>query len=221
MSGDGLVISKMQRDGWEFVDQSPGMIRSTLTFRRPKKPVPWRLIGAGVAVLAVLAIGGGLASAFGGGDEKSEKKVEAAAASEKPTPTPTVSPVAKVLTSNDNPDLAALLKADSCDDANVDFAAEYAGRTIAFNGSVRHMASHGDYDTRYDLLLGPGDKGPKTTSGPSFKFEDVNVLDLNLTGEQIPATVGEGDKFRFVAEVREFNTAQCLFYLDPVSTEVR
>ncbi|WP_319145251.1 DUF4839 domain-containing protein [Streptomyces sp. WI03-4A] len=33
------------------------------------------------------------------------------------------------------------------------------------------MAPHGDYDTRYDFLLGPGDKGPNTGIGPAFKYE--------------------------------------------------
>lgn len=83
------------------------------------------------------------------------------------------------------------------------------------------MARHGDYDTRYDFLLGPGDKGPKTELEVAFKYEDVNIGDLKLTGKAIPATVGAGDKFRFVAEVREFNADQCLFFLDPVSTETR
>jgi hypothetical protein len=59
------------------------------------------------------------------------------------------------------------------------------------------------------------------TLGPAFKYEDVNILDLKLTGKTIPATVGEGDKFRFVAEVGEFNADQCLFFLDPVSTKIR
>ncbi|GAA1758422.1 DUF4839 domain-containing protein [Luedemannella helvata] len=83
------------------------------------------------------------------------------------------------------------------------------------------MTPHGDYKTRYDFLLGPGDKGPRTAVGPAFKFEDVNILDLKLTGKKIPTSVGEGDKFRFVAEVGKFNADQCLFFLDPVSTEVR
>ncbi len=52
---DGLVISKMQKDGWELVERAQGKLRSTLNFRRPKKPQPWLLIGAGVAVLVVLA----------------------------------------------------------------------------------------------------------------------------------------------------------------------
>ena len=40
---DGLVISKMQKDGWELVEQLPGRLRTTLNFRRPKRPLPWRL----------------------------------------------------------------------------------------------------------------------------------------------------------------------------------
>ncbi|WP_405443967.1 DUF4839 domain-containing protein [Streptomyces avidinii] len=37
----------------------------------------------------------------------------------------------------------------------------------------------------------------------------------------MPATVGAGDKFHFVATVGEFNADQCLFFLDPVATETR
>lgn len=225
---DGLVISKMQKDGWEFVDQAPGMLRSTLNFRRPKKPVPWRLIGAGAAVLAVVVIAGVVAAALGSGDGRDDGTTAGSATttavpSRKPSAAPAASepPAAEVITAKNNPEFAALLRADSCDDANVDFAAEYTGRTVAFNGSIVDMAPHGDYATRYDLLLGPGDKGPKTTVGPAFKYEDVNVVDLHLTGATIPTTVGEGDRFRFVAEVGEFNAAQCLFHLEPVSTEAR
>ncbi|GAA2257053.1 hypothetical protein GCM10010415_17950 [Streptomyces atrovirens] len=226
-STDGLVISKMQKDGWEFVEQSQGTLRSTLTFRRPKKPLPWPLIGAAAAGLAVLAIVIGTATALSDGDEKKDESTKsAAAASEKPsaTPTPTTveSTAAEVITPENSPEFATLLKtADTCDDANADFATKHEGQTIAFNGSIVHMAPHGDYDTRYDFLLGPGDKGPNTTVGPAFKFEDVNVLELKLTGKETPATVGAGDKFRFIAEVGEFNAVQCLFHLDPISTETR
>ncbi|MEU9403988.1 DUF4839 domain-containing protein [Streptomyces sp. NPDC048242] len=222
----GLVISKMQKDGWELVDQTQGTLRSTLDFRRPKKPQPWLLIGAAAAVFVVLAIVIGTATALsGGGDTKGRADKPAAIASQKPsarpTPTATESAAAEVITPQNNPEFAALLKADSCDEANLDFATRHKGRTIAFDGSIVNMAPHGDYDTRYDLLLGPGDKGPNTSAGPAFKYEDVNVLDLKLTGGKIPATVAAGDEFRFVAEVGEFNAAQCLFFLHPVSTEIR
>jgi hypothetical protein len=223
---DGLVISKMQKDGWELVEQAQGMLRSTLNFRRPKKPQPWLLIGTAAAVLVILAIVIGVASALSGGDEKKDRADQsAAAAGEKPsatpTPTPTKSADAKVTTPQNDPKFAALLKADSCDDANLDFATRHKGQTIAFNGSIVNMARHGDDDTRYDFVLGPGDKGPNTTAGPAFKYEDVNIADLKLTGEKVPATVGAGDKFRFVAKVGEFNPKQCLFFLEPISTETR
>ncbi|MGW7261262.1 DUF4839 domain-containing protein [Streptomyces sp. NPDC054834] len=104
---------------------------------------------------------------------------------------------------------------------DLNFATRHRGETVAFNGSIVNVAHHGNYDTRYDFLLGPGDKGPKTAVGPAFKYEDVNILGLKLTGKKIPATVDAGDKFRFVAEVGEFNADQCVFFLDPVSTEVR
>ncbi|WP_406259831.1 DUF4839 domain-containing protein [Streptomyces nigra] len=224
---DGLVISKMQKDGWEFVEQSQGTLRSTLNFRRPKKPVPWPLIGAGAAVLVILAIVIGTATALSGGDEKRDRTAKpAAAASEKPSATPTSTAAESaaavdVITPENSAEFAALLKADTCDDANANFATKYEGRTIAFNGSIVDMTPHGDYETRYDLLLGAGDKGPKTTVGPAFKYEDVNVVELKLTGKDVPATVGVGDKFRFVAEVGDFNAVQCLFHLTPVSTDTR
>ncbi|MFE6805079.1 DUF4839 domain-containing protein [Streptomyces sp. NPDC057681] len=221
---DGLVISKMQKDGWVLVEKAQGTLRSTLSFRRPKKPHPWLLIGTAAAVLVILAIVIGASSVFsGGGEKKDESDKSTAAAGEKPSATPTTaeSAATEVITPQNNPEFAALLKADSCDDANLDFATKHGGQTVAFNGSIVNMAPHGDYDTRYDFLLGPGDKGPNMTAGPAFKYEDVNIFDLKLTGKKIPATVGAGDKFRFVAKVAKFNADQCVFFLDPVSTEIR
>ncbi|MCP8706981.1 DUF4839 domain-containing protein [Streptomyces sp. AC04842] len=226
---DGLVISRMQKDGWEFVEQSQGTLRSTLTFRRPKKPIPWPLVGAGAAVLAIIAIVIGTAAALSdGGEQKDEAAKPSAAVSEEPSATPTSTPTSaervavEVITPENNSEFAALLKAaDTCDAANADFATKYAGRTISFDGSIVNMAPHGDYETRYDFLLGPGDKGPNTTVGPAFQYEDVNVAELSLTGKDVPAAIGVGDKFRFVAEVGDFNAVQCLLHLDPVSTETR
>ncbi|XMN04814.1 DUF4839 domain-containing protein [Streptomyces griseobrunneus] len=224
---DGLVISKMQKDGWELVEQVQGLLRSTLDFRRPKKPLPRLLIGTAVGGLVILAIVTGVATALedGGGKKDESNKPTAVRASVEPsasTPTTPGSAADEVITPQNNREFAALLKtSDSCDSANPDFATKYKGKTVAFDGSIVHMAPHGDYDTRYDFLLGPGDKGPNTGIGPAFKYEDVNILDLKLTGTEIPATVRAGDKFRFMAEVDEFTSKQCLFFLAPVSTEIR
>ncbi|MGW1614579.1 DUF4839 domain-containing protein [Streptomyces sp. NPDC002285] len=220
---DGLVISKMQKDGWELVEQLPGRLRTTLNFRRPKRPIPWRLIGAGTAFLVVLAAVIGTGVALGDGGEEKGASASSTVSSEKPSVAqPADEPTAaEVITARNNREFAALLKADPCDEANVNFATKHEGQTVAFDGSIRHMASYGDDQTRYNFLLGPGDKGPQTTEGPNFKYEDVNIGNLHLAGKQVPATVAVGDKFRFVAEVIEFNTVQCVLRLAPVSTETR
>jgi hypothetical protein len=128
----------------------------------------------------------------------------------------------QVLTADNSEEFAALLAVpDYCDETIGPFVARYGGRTIEFDGSIANMANHGDYDTRYDILIAPGKKVPESTVGPAFKFEDVNVSDLNLTGAKIPDSVGEGDRFRFVSQVVKYNQDQCLLFLAPVSTRVR
>jgi hypothetical protein len=227
-------IAKWHKAGWEFVDQNQGTLRTTLNFRRPKRKVPWVLIAVAAGVVLLLAIVGGIASAFQGGDDEEAKATKSpsestAVASEKPSEGP-MSEDSKSGESNADPALtvansrqfAALLRmGDPCAASVGRFADEYEGKTIEFNGTIVNMTNHGDYDTRYDVLLGPGDKGPKTAVGPQFKFENVNVFDLSLTGANKPAHVGAGDRVHVVAEVGEFNPDQCLFFLEPVSTEVR
>jgi hypothetical protein len=140
-----------------------------------------------------------------------------------PAPTASSNPDAdRVLTKDNSKELAALLKvSDYCDPSVGPFAAANTGRTIEFDGSIVKVANHGDYDTRYDFLLAPGDKGANSTIGPAFQFDDVNVFDLNLSGRNKPDSVGEGDRFEFVAQIGEYNPNGCLLVLAPVETRVR
>lgn len=48
----------MEQDGWELVQQNQGALRSSLVFRRPKKPLPRKalIIGGSVAAVAVIGI---------------------------------------------------------------------------------------------------------------------------------------------------------------------
>jgi len=46
-------------------------VRSELTFRRPKPEIPWKLIGAGGGLFALLIVGLLIISALGGGDSSS------------------------------------------------------------------------------------------------------------------------------------------------------
>lgn len=141
-----------------------------------------------------------------------------------PSPTPTLAEETDpVINLESNKDLAALLVAtDYCDPSIAQFAAHYQGRKIEFDGSIVNMEHHENYDTRYDILVGPGNAGPNTTAGPAFKYENVNMFDLKFTGKSVPSYVTEGDTFRFTAEVGEYKPNQgCLFFLTPVSTRVR
>ncbi len=148
------------------------------------------------------------------------KPTETTSEPPEPDPTSTSEPDADpVVTKNNSEAFAAILGvSDPCDESVGSFAAENGGRTIEFAGSIQNMANHGDAKTRYDILVSPGNKG---NVGPNFKFEDVNVFDLKLTGTKIPDSVGQGDRFRFVAQVVEYNPDQCLLFLAPVSTKVR
>lgn len=81
-------------------------------------------------------------------------------------PSPTEPALPKILTAKNNAELAAILtQGDNCDPSIARFAKKFAGKTIQFDGSVSAFASHGDYDTRFDILVGPGDRGPNTATG--------------------------------------------------------
>lgn len=131
-------------------------------------------------------------------------------------------PADELLTAANNAELAAILaEPDYCSDTIGAFAATHRGRTIEFDGNIATMGPHGDYDTRYDIQLSPGDYSETTTIGPAFQFRDVGIADLHLTGPNIPEAIGQGDNIHVVAKVMEFDATQCLFLLDPVSTAAR
>jgi hypothetical protein len=225
-------ISKWESQGWELVDQAPGKLRTTLNFRKPAPKVPWlpiaALLGVGVLILAIA----GIASLFQGDDNapaanstSTSSDIPSETASEVPSKEPEETATEsddpdEVITAKNNDDFAALLVGGECDRAVKSFAIENADRTIEFDGGIADMAPHGSYDTRYDILVTPGDKGPNATVGPYFKFEDVNAGDLNFTGS-VPNRFGTGDLIHVVADVDEYDPQTCLFLLEPVSTEFR
>jgi hypothetical protein len=128
-----------------------------------------------------------------------------------------------ILTVKNNADLAAVLAVKNETDPIVgEFAKKYAGKTIEFDGNIADMMPHGNYKTRYDILIYPGDYSETTAIGPSFQFKDVNVVyDLKLTGSNIPETIGRGQNLHITAVVEEYNENNGLFILKPISTEIR
>ena len=144
-------------------------------------------------------------------DEKSSENVDASLNSNK-----------DILTLENNEELEAVLTVNDTNDPIVsEFAEKYSGRTIEFDGYIANMMPHGKYKTRYDILINTGDYGETTYDGPDFKFEDVNVFDLNLTGAEIPETIGLGQNLRITAVVEEYDENPGLFFLNPISSEIR
>lgn len=75
------------------------------------------------------------------------------------------------------------------------------------------MNQHGDYETRFDILICAGNFSETSSSGPNFQFRDVNITnDLQLTGPNIPDTIGVGQNLRLVAKVEGFNGTRALLH---------
>lgn len=64
---EARTIAKLEKEGWEYVSQEQGTVRSELAFRRPKPATPWKLIGAGGGLLALLVVGSLIIGAVEGG----------------------------------------------------------------------------------------------------------------------------------------------------------
>lgn len=122
------------------------------------------------------------------------------------------------LTIDNCPELATMLsnKADM-DSSYADFATKYQGRTIEFDGSTDYCTAHEGYTTRFDYLLSVGDYNPDHATGPSFKFNNVNINDLHTDMD----TVGAGLNVHIIATVESYDSNSGLFYLDPVSVTKR
>ncbi|ANU26282.1 DUF4839 domain-containing protein [Planococcus versutus] len=128
----------------------------------------------------------------------------------------------EILTANNNEELAVILALkDTTDPKIAEFAKKYAGRTIEFDGYIANMMPHGKYKTRYDILINVGDYRETNFSGPDFKFDDVGMLDLNLTGSEIPDTIGYRQNLFITAIVDEYDENPGLFFIKPISTEIR
>lgn len=229
---EARTTAKWQKDGWELLTQNQGRLQTQMTFRRPKAKMPVRLLAVlGGVVLLIIAFAATMSAIQGAGGSPEPTTSPAqgpSAPSEQPTtepiaePSPSEPAVEKMLTVKNNKDLAALLEGPDQGSAVEEFAAEYEGKLIKFDGNISSMANHGEYKTRYDILISAGDFSETHSTGPNFQFRDVNTTsDLHLTGANIPDSIGVRDNLRLVARVGDFSPEKLLFYLEPISTQFR
>lgn len=215
-------------------------MQTEILLRRPRAKFPWAraaIIG-GIALVLIIVL---VIMSILEGDEPTDESAPSAQASEgiaddaetssaeatpeaaaSATSSSTADAEAAVITVANNSDFAGIVAAtDYCSDGIASFASENEGRTLRFEGSIDAVGPHGSYDTRYDILVSVGEFSETTAAGPSFQFRDVNMSDLNLTGDEIPDTIGVGDNLTVTATVDEYIPEQCLFLLDPQETSVR
>lgn len=235
-------ITQMTSQGWEVVSQEPsGVLRTTINYRRTKKKLPKQqiaLIGAG---LAIVLVGLGVASLMQGGDEVAEPERQTASGTKEeakevvPSPgtiqTPSApssrdesqAPDTNVLTVKNNDRVASIMAdTDYCSENIAQFAQDFEGHYLRFDGNIGALNNHGAYTTRYDILLGYGDADPNSQPGPAFQFRDVNTTsDLKYVGDEIPESIAAGDNVTVTAEVVKYEPKTCLFLLEPISTEFR
>lgn len=156
------------------------------------------------------------------GKKENDKEANDGTAEEEVTEKTKAESSQQVLTIENNEELAALLAVkDEYDPIISEFTKKYAGQTIEFDANIVNMMNHGSFDTRYDILMFSGDFNETTFSGPNFKFEDVNMIDLNLTGSEIPDYLSMGQNLRVTAVVEEFDEDMGIVFLEPVITEIR
>lgn len=232
---ESRTISKWEKEGWEVISQSQGMLQTEISIRRPKPKMPRQqliaLVAGGVAV-AILMIVLAVTGTIGDSDRVEQAATAPPTVEASPTPSETamdnqaptesVKSETAVLTPSNNPELAALLAlADYCDGSIAEFANKFGGQTIDFSGHISAMNSHNGASTRFDILIGAGDFSETSSSGPAFQFRDVNATnDLRYTGD-VPDTIGVGTNLQVAARVGAYETNSCLFLLQPVETAVR
>ena len=128
----------------------------------------------------------------------------------------------EIITIDNNEEFVAVLNTkDPGDPIIKEFAVKYAGRTIEFDGNIAYMSYHGESTTRYDFLISPWDYSETSVSGPNFQFEDCNIFDIKLNGDNIPDALKAGHNLHIVARIENYDETSQLFRLDPIYTEVR
>ncbi|GGE90993.1 hypothetical protein [Mycetocola zhadangensis] len=102
--------AKIENEGWEFVSQTQGTVRSELNFRRQKPKTPWKLIGIGGGVVALLIAVLLIINAIGGGGSGREGDESS------PSPTPSQVAPSEASAPSAAPEPAAVITDTSVDE---------------------------------------------------------------------------------------------------------
>lgn len=217
-------ISEYEKDGWELVSQDRGKLRTTLTFRRPKKPISKKTILGGMALLLVGVVGITFAILSEDKEPASQNSGTQVTEEAKPEETPAEEPAAEVdqiLTVENNKDFATLLSNsnENTYDFWDEFYKKYKGRTIEFDGNIALMEKNPDYKYTYDVLIEAGQYSETTSIGAPFRALRV-VVPFGWKKTNQDDVIVQGTNVHVVATIWDYNEGQT-FDIKLVSTTVR
>ncbi|MEX3610493.1 DUF4839 domain-containing protein [Rothia sp. LK2588] len=224
------TIKKWESQGWELIGEEAGKIQTTLTFRKPKKPISPLMI-VGLIVMVLLVAGMGIVGAMF--EDKGAKTEASPSASVSTTDSsiaapPSTSPSIMsqeaseqpVITVKNNDDFAELVQTKGeCSPEFYHFVKKYQGRVIEFDGYIANVT---DLQYHSDVLVTAGDYDLNTVRGPNFKFQMVDIPEaMNFPKGESPGVFDFGDEMHFKSEITGYRDDPCTIYLSPISTQVR
>jgi hypothetical protein len=218
--------TKWENQGWDFVAQDKGGVRTKLSFRRPQPKVNWLVVsGLGALVAGGIGFAIFMGSIEGQGSLTAGDEPAATAPSETPADESANEPnyvAPEILTIENNADLAALLASEGDNiSMNQAFFDRYNGASIEFDGNIGYVANLEGDETLFDVLVLVDDYSETSAIGPMFRVLNVNYGDFNLSGENVPDSITMGMNVRIVGKVVDWDESALTFEFEIISTEVR
>lgn len=127
-----------------------------------------------------------------------------------------------ILTPKNNAEFdAALQQSDPYSPVIKAFAEKYEGRVIEFDGFVGASMLHGNYKTRYDMLLDAGDFNPDKSQGPDFRLTSIGSESVYVDGTgSDPSVFPVGSNIHIKATISDYkDDPACIFLVQARLTE--
>lgn len=149
------------------------------------------------------------------------------------TDEPIVEPTDDILTVANCEALAAMLTLNAdMDSSYADFAKQYLGKTIEFDGSIDYKENHSSYNPfngnsstseyEYDILVSYGDYDANHQTGPTIKIENVSSRKLGYdVSKTLPSFMAVGSNVRIRVRVGSYNENTGIFEMHLESIEAR
>lgn len=171
-----------------------------------------------------------------GNETSDDSQTTEPATSETTEPTidePIVEPTDDILTVDNCEALAAMLTLNAdVDSSYADFAKQYLGKTIEFDGSIDYKDNHISYNPfngnsstseyEYDVLVSYGDYNADHQTGPTIKIENVSSRKLGYdVSKTLPSFMAVGSNVRIRVRVGSYNENTGIFEMHLESIEAR